>query len=199
MDFVQYLHNQREKLRSINYVDATWEKLNENPSNLATKKEKQIFVEHLPFAFHDFLQSCLEKFRVLDDDADQVIGADLKYLTTLIYHSLRQYDHAENIPIRAANLFILINSSNNKNWMTAQTNPVLFNTLLQKSLEVTLCHVEQFEDVDYDYISDLNTFLAMHATKKQCVEYVVAVLHKLIESHVSEIFKQFDSCKCFYT
>lgn len=199
MNISQLLNEQKQKLKCDNYVNLLWGYLNDKTSQVPSKEDKKIFDLHLPYALNEFLQSCIEKLRhaIRSNEKHLLDDIDCKYLIALIYHGLNSEDYTENVPIYAANVYILVNSAQIQYIDKTLENQSLFHKLYRKCLDVMVLHLDHGREIDFEFLIDIGAFITL-CPVNQDIEKFTEILRRLTETNNTEIFKNFDYSKHIY-
>lgn len=191
MNFSQVLNDQKLRLTSNNYVNIIWNNLQEANNESPCKEDENEYLYHLPCAFNEFLQNCVQKLRhsIKENDLQAYSNVDVKYLSVLIYHSLNIEDcanYTESVPLQAANLYILATLCK----IFKCNHHSTFDVVFHKCLDVISCRVEATLEIDPEMLNDLNSLLILNPLDNN-IENLINVLYKIITTDNTEIFKNF--------
>lgn len=196
MNISDLLDDLKQNLSADTYIKSVWYKLNHQSDQILSKEDERIFSHHLPFSYNNFLQTCIEKLRysMQEHENKHLSSIDYKYLIALLYYGLNSDDYLENVPIRAANIYILINSIHIDSVKLILQNDTMSNLLFQKCVHVMSEHLDHHLEIDHAFLIDISNYLITHAIDIQLENFIEA-LRLTCETNNTEIFKNFEYSK----
>lgn len=186
MDFVEFISDQRKKLKSIKYMEMLWSKMHYTSPGIIDSVEEELYSKHLPLDLTRFLQKCIVKLKApkCKDYKLSLLEMDKKYLITLLYYCFENKDHrVTGISLLASQVFFLISTRYH----------TFYPTLFSRILEI-LKYFNSSESTELD-IKDLmitfNRFLSNSTVPDNMILETVEALHNF-SYYSDKIFSSFE-------